>query len=147
MRALLLSLALYSLTRLSSVSLLPPRAPVTRFSLDRDPSLAGHFGLAGEEHRAKLAERFKRPMTWGTYCRALSSTNCTVADGVATRPPATNETDEAGQYFLEGAYTGFFNATEKNDCCEGKCNCTGHFMDYPVSFVKEESLWQGLHHL
>ena len=108
--------------------------PVTRFSVERDPSLANYFGLGGEANREKLAETFKRPTTWGTYCQNVSTTNCTVADGVAARAPAE---DEAGKYFSAGAYTGHFRKTAKNDCCEGQCNCTGHFMDYPVSFFPE----------
>lgn len=60
---------------------------IPKFSLEKDPSLVSYFGLMGEENREKLANTFGRPLTWGDYCNLVSSTNCSVADSVAKRPP------------------------------------------------------------
>jgi len=114
---------------------------IPKFSLEKDPSLVSYFGLMGEENREKLANTFGRPLTWGDYCNLVSSTNCSVADSVAKRPPVDGE---HGRYFFEGSYIGHFRLTDKNNCAMNP-NCTGHFLDYPcgwTSFVKQQT-----HHL
>jgi len=112
---------------------------VTKSSIVNDSSLANIYGIRGRENRRKLADRFKRPTTWKYYCNSISPNNCTSDDGVATRPPAADGSED-GSYFSSGSYTGFFRRTEKNDCDITE-NCTGHFMDYPCgwsSYVKQQ---------
>eukprot|EP00581_Thalassiosira_minuscula_P019956 CAMPEP_0183713740 /NCGR_PEP_ID=MMETSP0737-20130205/8494_1 /TAXON_ID=385413 /ORGANISM="Thalassiosira miniscula, Strain CCMP1093" /LENGTH=971 /DNA_ID=CAMNT_0025942567 /DNA_START=126 /DNA_END=3041 /DNA_ORIENTATION=+ len=114
---------------------------ITNFSLKKDPSLANHYGLSGKENRKKLAETFKRPMKWANYCNLVSSTNCSVDDGVAKRPPA-DDGSEDNLYFLKGLYTGHFRDTEKNDCISNSTTCTGHILDCPCgwsSHVKQQA--------
>ena len=82
---------------------------ITLPSVKKDSTLSSHYGFAGEENRRKLADTFKRPTTWEDYCTLVSSTNCTVNDGVATRPP-NEDGSEDGKYFSEGSYTGYFRA-------------------------------------
>ena len=60
-----------------------------KLSIDRDPSLASYSGLSGDINRKKMADTFKRPTTWSDYCNSVSSTNCSVEDDVAKRPPAS----------------------------------------------------------
>jgi hypothetical protein len=116
---------------------------ITQFTIERDPSLSSYYGMRGEENRQKMAETFKRPTTWKDYCGQVSASNCSEDDGVAKRPPAQDGSEDT-KYFFKGSYTGYFRATEKNDC-DANPNCTGHFLDYPcdwVSYVKQQT-----HHL
>lgn len=53
-----------------------------------------------------------------------SINQCQTPDDVASRAPK-DEGEEAAM-FKEGLYTGYFRATELNNCTENK-NCTGHF--------------------
>jgi len=77
--------------------------------------------------REELASIFKQPTTWGDYCKFVSPTNCTEDDGVAARPPrSSEEVDEAPIYFMDGEYTGYFRATEKNNCALNPQTCSGH---------------------
>ena len=117
---------------------------ITKFSLEKDPSLATHFGIAGEENRQKLADTFKRPTTWRDYCHLISPSKCTVKDDVATRPPEADDGSEDGKYFSRGSYTGYFRATDKNDCTKTE-KCTGHFLDYPCGW--SSAVKQQIYHL
>jgi hypothetical protein len=113
---------------------------VTKFAIEKDPSLSSYFGMKGEDNRQKLAETFKRPTTWKDYCEQVSASNCSESDSVATRPPSEDGSED-NKYFLEGSYTGYFRTTEKNDC-NANPNCTGHFLDYPcgwTSYFKQQS--------
>jgi len=126
-------------------------APVTKSSIQRDPSLdyytgyqditedtntfntfdIGHDGdddVQRNKNRQKLAKRFKRPTTWRDYCTLVSTNNCSIPDEIVDRAPA-EDGSENGRYFVEGSYTGHFRATDKNNCTKTK-NCTGHFMDF-----------------
>ena len=96
------------------------------------PTFKSHFGLRGEENRHKLAEIFKRPMTWADYCHLVSSTKCEEDDGVAKRKPEGKK--EEASYFSEGLYMGHFRATDKNNCTLNPSNCTGHIMDNPCEW-------------
>lgn len=117
---------------------------IPKFTALRDPTLLTYFGLAGEEHRRKLADVFKRPTTWGDYCNQVSTTKCQEPDSVATRAPATD--DEAGQYFNAQYYTGHFRKTAENDCDTNEL-CTGHIADFPCgwsSFVEQQTWHLGI---
>ena len=109
---------------------------IPKFTAQRDPSLLGFVGMSGEENRRKLADRFKRPVTWKQYCSEVSITNC-LNDTVATRPPnEEDETDAANmdRFFVPGVYDGHFRKTEENDCDLNPTNCTGHIFDYPCGW-------------
>ena len=95
--------------------------------VEKEPDFASFYGLRGEENRKKLAETFKRPTTWLDYCN-LENATCDESDDVAKRWP--NDESEEGSYFLEGVYTGYFRATEANDCTNSK-PCTGHVVKPP----------------
>ncbi|CAB9513019.1 expressed unknown protein [Seminavis robusta] len=114
---------------------------IPKFTAERDPTLTSYLGMAGEHNRRKMAEMFKRPVNWKTYCEEVSTTQCTGNDPVAARAPSTEE--EGERYFFEGVYTGYFMATEKNDCSrDNGTTCTGHILDYPCSwpaFVWEQT--------
>lgn len=101
---------------------------IPKFAAEKDPSLLSYLGLQGPKNRYKVAQTFKRPTTWIDYCSMVSTSNCSIPDMFAKRLPNTNTTEE-GMYFKEGAYTGFFRATEKNDCEKYPNNCTGHITD------------------
>ena len=88
--------------------------------------IGGVDGQNGEEVRFKLANTFKRPMTWSEYCILVSPNNCTRDDGVASRAPMN---EEVGKYFMDGLYTGHFRSTEKNNCTANPTACTGHIAD------------------
>lgn len=105
---------------------------VPKFTAGRDASLTNYLGLMGEKNRRKLAKTFKRPTTWKQYCKEISETRCIIPDAVAARPPFPHEENSM---FLEGVYTGYFRATEENDCerMNGTL-CTGHIADYPCSW-------------
>ena len=106
---------------------------IPKYTAEADSTLLGYFGMAGEENRRKLADRFLRPTTWGDYCDQVASDGCSGGnDTVAERPPFTE--GEAEQYFVEGLYTGHFRKTEDNDCDKWPTNCTGHFLDYPCGW-------------
>lgn len=100
-------------------------------------------GLAGELNRKKLSERFLRPTSWNDYCTEVSSSNCQVDDGIASRPPVSQTEEES--FFAAGSYTGYFRATDKNNCDLNPHSCTGHFADYPCYF--SGSVEQTAYHL
>ena len=52
------------------------------------------LGLRGEDKRRRLAEIFKRPMTWKDYCDKISNTRCRTLDSVAARPPMNEDEDD-----------------------------------------------------
>ena len=104
---------------------------VPKFTAERYPELLNYVGLRGEEVRPKLAEIFKRPTTWKDYCEQVSTNNCTIDDGIASRPPQHGKQEEEDAMFVEGLYTGHFRKTEKNNCTANPDTCTGHFADYP----------------
>jgi 7 transmembrane sweet-taste receptor of 3 GCPR len=102
---------------------------IPRFTAESDPSLLSHLGLAGPHNRRKVAEAFQRPTTWGEYCDLVSPDRCVTPDEVAVRPPVGEW--EAGRYFLDGVYAGYFRSTNDNDCDRFPESCTGHITDYP----------------
>ena len=87
---------------------------IPKFLAKNDPALLSYYGMAGEENRRKLAELFKRPTTWGDYCSLISVDNCKTLDETAVRAPV--DVDEAGRYYVENLFKGYFRATEKNSC-------------------------------
>ena len=104
---------------------------VPKFTALRDPSLTTVYGLAGDEHREKLARTFKRPTTWKQYCDEVSTNGCTIPDETASRPP---QEGEESSMFSSGVYTGHFRYTEANNCTAIPDSCTGHFTDYPCGW-------------
>lgn len=105
---------------------------VTKFSVEKDPTLVSFYGLQGsdDENRLKLAETFKRPTTWKDYCQLISTSNCTVDDGVAKRPP--QDESEYDRMFVEGLFTGYFRS---NECdLADLSTCSGHIADYPCGW-------------
>lgn len=99
--------------------------------------------MRGESNRQKLAETFLPPVTFKDYCSLISATNCSMSDDSVVRPPAEDGSED-GKYFLLGAYTGYFHATEENDCTVNP-NCTGHYADYPCGWTSY--FLQQSHHL
>ena len=70
---------------------------------------------------------------WKEYCEIVSENNCTTSDGVAQYYPPTP--DDWNRMFMEGGiYTGYFRATEKNDCVANPTTCTGHIADFPCEW-------------
>ena len=108
---------------------------IPKFTAEQVPSLTSWLGLAGEQNRQKLAQTFKRPTTWLDYCSMISPDNCTTPDAFAQRPPEYEWEEES--LFVDGQYTGYFLATERNDCSTSnntQNNCTGHIGDYPCGW-------------
>lgn len=106
---------------------------VPKFTAAKDPTLVSYLGLSGETNRRKLAETFKRPTTWKKYCEDVSVDKCSSDDGVAARAPQ-NEFEEESM-FADGVYTGYFRATEENDCDNFPDSCTGHIADFPCGWT------------
>eukprot|EP00536_Pseudo-nitzschia_multiseries_P017626 jgi/Psemu1/293132/fgenesh1_pg.1686_\ len=118
------------------------------------PDFVGEFGSGSdllsylawgkEENRHLIAEVFKQPISWADYCYNISSTNCSIPDGVATRPPRDKLSedkdvkDENKMFFFsddnEVLFTGYFHTTEENNCTLNPTTCKGHIIDYPCSF-------------
>lgn len=92
----------------------------------RDDSLVSYYGLQGERNRAKLAQAFKRPTTWLEYCEEVSINNCTTPDETAKHYPETQA--EAGKYFQEGEFQGYFRMLPENNCEEFPKTCTGYIV-------------------
>lgn len=105
---------------------------VPKFTALQDPTLLNYYGLMGDENRQKLAETFLRPTTWKEYCDIVSPTNCTKPDSVAKRPPKDDSEDP--RMHVSGIYTGYFRATEDNNCTAHPRTCTGHIADYPCGW-------------
>jgi len=98
---------------------------ITLHTAETHPDTVWYRGMTGK--REELASIFKRPTSWGDYCKFVSPTNCAEDDGVAARlPHTTDEVDEASMYFSDGVYTGHFRATEKNKCTLNPQTCSGH---------------------
>eukprot|EP00934_Nitzschia_sp_Nitz4_P008847 Nitzschia sp. Nitz4//scaffold124_size66437//58765//65003//NITZ4_006121-RA/size66437-processed-gene-0.51-mRNA-1//-1//CDS//3329534582//8837//frame0 len=96
------------------------------------PQLAIWHGLAGEENRQFLAETFLRPTSWLEYCTEVSPSECmNASDSVASRFPLSEEED---MYFSQGLFTGFFRATDANNCTANPTTCTGHVVTPPCSW-------------
>ena len=107
------------------------------------PAFLSYLGLRGDENRARIAEVFKRPTTWSDYCKYVSEDNCETPDKYAQRAPSLE--GEENMYHVSDFYTGYFRATEKNNCTESPDTCTGHIVDYPCgwsSFIVQQT-----HHL
>ncbi len=98
----------------------------------QNPAMLTYFGLGGKMNRAKLAEQFKRPTNWSTYCNAVSLDACKTADGIAARAPENDM--EAGHYFVPGLYAGHFRATDENNCTANPDTCTGHITNVRCSW-------------
>lgn len=62
----------------------------------------------------------------------VSLDNCASPDAHSSRVPSN---DETGVYFLLDSYTGYFRATEKNDCDSYPTTCTGMFVDFPCGWT------------
>jgi len=119
---------------------------VPKFTAQTHPSFTNYLALQDPNNRRKLAETFLHPTTWHDYCRQISPTNCTTPDAVAQRPPAqrnvTTIADDGGgggenemdRYFHPNDYTGYFRATDKNNCDDHPDNCTGHVADFPCGW-------------
>ena len=97
---------------------------VTKFTAEADPTILNLHGLQGEANRRKLAETFKRPTTWKDYCELVSTNNCTDPDDVAQRPP--QDESEFDRMHVKDLYTGYFRATESNDCDNHPTTCSAH---------------------
>jgi len=104
---------------------------VPLYTVKHDPSLAIWTELVGDANREKLAETFKKPFSWGQYCQLISVNNCTTPDETAIRAPESEH--EEWLFFVEGVYTGHFNATEINDCTANP-QCKGHMVDFPCGW-------------
>lgn len=92
----------------------------------KDDSLVSYYGLQGEDRRAKLAKCFKRPTTWYEYCEEVSINNCTTPDEFAVHYPEKEA--QAGKYFEEGQFTGYFRMLPENDCTLYPETCTGYIV-------------------
>ena len=113
---------------------------VPLLTVERDWTLTTHHGL---KDRLKLADRFKTPTTFGEYCEAISSSNCT-DDVFAERAPIDEE--EKSKFFIENVYSGFFRTTFDNNCSVNK-NCVGHFVNAPCSwttFADSQFYWNNI---
>ncbi|CAJ1928735.1 unnamed protein product [Cylindrotheca closterium] len=97
------------------------------------PSLSLFYGLQGDQNRRVLAEMFKKPTSWVDYCETVSLNNCSAPDSTAARYPAQ---DEKLLYFLEGSYTGYFLATDKNNCVasDNLDDCHGYLVGPTCNF-------------
>ena len=118
---------------------------IPKFTAERDRSLLSFFGLQGEENRHKLAARFKRPTTWGDYCKIVTLDNCATPTRAASRKP--QDAAESGSYFVEGLYEGYFRATDANNCTRWKDNCTGHIADFPCGWssnLRTNTFWNNI---
>ena len=107
---------------------------ISQHTARRDPTLMSYFGLTGPENRRKLAETFLRPTTWKVYCDDISPTQCQEPDDFAQRAP-TDESD-FDRYFVRDVYSGYFRATDENNCDKFPDTCTGHiagmFLLFPI---------------
>lgn len=120
---------------------------IPKFTAGRDNSLLSYMGLAGEQNREKLADRFHRPTTWIEYCEEVSPTGCQ-NDTVASRyPDLEDDKKDRNRYFVEGVYKGHFRKTEANDCESNPTTCTGHIFNYFcgwTSYVKPQLYHLGI---
>lgn len=102
----------------------------------------------------RLAHTFKRPLRWTDYCNIVSSDNCTsdfptmegMAVDVTNRAPESPE--EGQKYHVDGEYTGYFMATDKNNCTLNPSSCTGHMIDYPCTwsaYTASQLYWNNIH--
>jgi len=110
------------------------------------PSLGISFGLQGDQNQKILAETFKKPTNWVDYCETVSLNNCSVPDGTAARYPAE---EEKSLYFLEGSYTGYFLATDKNNCVASTSleDCHGYLVGPPCdwsAFLDSQIYWNNI---
>lgn len=115
---------------------------VPKYTVERDSSLISYFGLKGEANRAKLAETFKTPTSWGDYCTEVR--NCASANDVTERAPLSVEESES--YFVQDAYTGHFRILEKNNCTNNP-QCTGHFLSPQcdwTSYGEAQMYWNNI---
>ena len=102
-----------------------------------------YSGYQGKQNREKLARTFKRPTTWKEYCTLVSTKHCSEKDDFAHEAPPEDGSED-GRYFVEGKYTGYFRATDKNNCTNNE-KCSGHFMNYPCDWTSH--FLQQAHHL
>lgn len=105
---------------------------VTAFTAKVEPSVVSWYGMSGDQHRQKLAELFRRPVTWKEYCEEVSKKNCSTPDETARRYP---EEDESAKMFSDGFYTGHFRYTDANNCTKWPENCTGKASMLALSIV------------
>ena len=119
---------------------------VPTFTAQRDDSLVSVFGLSGEENRAKLADAFRKPITWKEYCEEVSLSNCTEPDTIATRYP-TSESEKSMYYSGSDSYIGHFRLTEANNCTINPTTCSGHIIGPPCTWstnVDSQLYWNDI---
>jgi len=115
------------------------------YTARNDSTLLEFLGYIGPENRPKIANAFWRPTTWKDYCVDESADQCATDDGVAARPPETISEQES--YFATDLFTGFFRATDENDCVKNPNTCTGHLTDTPCewsTFATAQAYWNDI---
>ena len=132
---------------------------VPSFTAQKDDSLISVFGLSGENNRAKLADAFRKPITWKEYCDEISISNCTSStnanatedfddlnDQRATRYPQT-EAEENMYYAGADKYIGYFRLTDDNNCTINPTTCSGHIVGPPCTWstnVDSQLYWNDI---
>ncbi|KAL3909860.1 MAG: hypothetical protein SGILL_007919, partial [Bacillariaceae sp.] len=104
---------------------------IPKFAAQKDPTLVSVYGLQGEDNRHKLAETFRKPLTWLEYCRDVSPTKCD-DDPVAAFYPSTKEQEQ--HYHHPQFYPGYFHSPPASNCVENPTNCTGFIVQPPCSW-------------
>jgi hypothetical protein len=100
-----------------------------------DPTLKSFYGF---QNRTKLANLYKRPISWGEYCNTLQLGTCNSNDNYATRKPKT--TAEEQMYYVKDLYKGYFKA----DNCFTNSNCNGYVINAPCdwsTFMDAQIRW------
>jgi hypothetical protein len=104
---------------------------IPKFAAVQDPTLVSVYGLQGEASRHKLAELFRKPLTWLEYCRDVSPSQCE-DDPVAAFYPSTNEQEL--HYHHPQFFPGYFHSPPENNCTQNPTNCTGYVVQPPCDW-------------
>jgi hypothetical protein len=100
---------------------------IPQFVARNDSRLVSVYGLQGEEFRHKLADTFRRPITWLEYCEQVSPTKCHEDDDpVAAFYPSTPEQEQ--NHHHPQFFHGYFRLLPENNCTVNPNNCSGYIV-------------------
>jgi hypothetical protein len=101
-----------------------------------DPTLKSYHGFS---NRIKIANLYKRPVSWYDYCITHAYGTCDSSDSFVTSKPSSKE--EGSIYYKAGGYKGFFKG---DNCTKNPTTCTGYAVNAPCdwsTFMDAQIRW------
>ena len=101
-----------------------------------DPSLKSFYGFT---NRKKIANLFKRPISWYEYCIKFAIGTCDASDTVVKSSPV--DAAAGAHYYIANIYPGYFKG---DNCVTNPTTCTGYIVGAPCdwsTYVDAQIRW------